>query len=198
MALAGCGGVELIPQPVETTAPAQVQDQPTLPGSLSSTALPATGPLTTLTPARTAPADLMPPTPTPLAPAETAPAQPQNQPGGMKAALNTPFNLQLNQTARITSENLGITFAQVKEDSRCPQDVECMWEGQAVVVVKIVKDGQDLGSVELTSRAGQEALAVKHLDSLAVKLVAVAPYPKSGQAIDPAAYTITLLVTPQR
>lgn len=111
--------------------------------------------------------------------------------------MNTPFRLQVNQTARIAGENVRITFTRVKEDSRCPKDVECVWEGQAVVDVKVVKDDQDLGSLELTSRAGQEKLAVQYIDSLAIKLVDVMPYPRSGQSIDPAAYTITLLVTPR-
>ncbi len=34
-------------------------------------------------------------------------------------------------------ENTAVTFKQVMEDSRCPKDVDCIWAGQAKVLVAV-------------------------------------------------------------
>ena len=39
------------------------------------------------------------------------------------ASLGQAFSLKLGQTARITSEDLTLTFRSVRQDSRCPSGV---------------------------------------------------------------------------
>lgn len=51
--------------------------------------------------------------------------------------------------------NLKIKFLNITEDSRCPSDVVCVWEGQATAVINIFKNDQNLGDFSLTSRAGR-------------------------------------------
>ena len=48
-------------------------------------------------------------------------------------ALDTPFTLGINDTIALSDVDLNITFAEVSEDSRCPTDAACVWEGQAIV-----------------------------------------------------------------
>jgi len=112
----------------------------------------------------------------------------------INANLDTPFQLKINQTAFIESENLKIKFWNVTEDSRCPSDVVCVWVGQATVVVNILKNEQNLGDFSLTSRLGNEDLAIKTFDGYSIKLVKVDPYPKSTSKIKLSDYVITLLV----
>lgn len=43
--------------------------------------------------------------------------------------------LDLGQSAQIADLPLSLTFAEVIEDSRCPKDVVCVWEGQVVIAL---------------------------------------------------------------
>jgi hypothetical protein len=105
------------------------------------------------------------------------------------------FKLKINQIASIDSDNLKIKFLNITEDSRCPSDVVCCWEGQATIVVNILKNDQDLGDFSLTSRAGHEDLAVKNFDRYSIKLKKVEPYPKTTQKIELSDYIVTLIVS---
>ena len=51
------------------------------------------------------------------------------------------FALAPGQTAEIKRSDTRITFRQVREDSRCPTDVTCVWEGDAKVEVVIAHAG---------------------------------------------------------
>lgn len=105
------------------------------------------------------------------------------------------FQLKINQIASIDSDNLKIKFLNITEDSRCPSDVVCFWEGQATIVVNTLKNDQDLGDFSLTSRAGHEDLAVKNFDRYSIKLKKVEPYPKTTQKIELSDYIVTLIVS---
>ena len=104
--------------------------------------------------------------------------------------LNQPFDLRLGQTAVIENENINIRFMTVAEDSRCPSDVQCIQEGRAVVVVNIVKDGENLGDFTLASNEPPIIF-----DLYSIELVDVKPYPISTQRLDTSAYVITLVVS---
>jgi|GEM_PF-1210148 eight-cysteine-cluster-containing protein len=56
------------------------------------------------------------------------------------AELGKPFYLKLNQTARIMSERLNLSILKLVEDSRCPENVECVWEGRVVLLLEMQKD----------------------------------------------------------
>jgi len=60
------------------------------------------------------------------------------------ATLGVQFQLQINQTAAIKSENLQVRFSGVTEDSRCASDVQCVWAGRATIAVTIFKNEQIL------------------------------------------------------
>jgi hypothetical protein len=61
--------------------------------------------------------------------------------GEVKVRLGEEFSLPMGQTAVITGEEFRIEFVQVSEDSRCPKDVTCIWEGRVTAVVEISTDG---------------------------------------------------------
>lgn len=113
----------------------------------------------------------------------------------VKANLETPFQLKSQQTAMLQSENIQIKFLNVTQDSRCPSDVNCVWEGLVTVVVNIQQNNQDLGNFKLTQRGGQEKLAVQNFVGQKIDLVEVNPYPKSTKPIQLADYVITLIVS---
>ena len=53
--------------------------------------------------------------------------------------LNTEFSLFAAQKGYLKTENLNIEFVKVLEDSRCPEDVDCVWAGSAKVQIKVSK-----------------------------------------------------------
>ena len=57
--------------------------------------------------------------------------------GGVKARMGEEFSLHIGESIVITGEDLDIKFVEVSEDSRCPKDVTCVWEGRVTAVVEI-------------------------------------------------------------
>lgn len=109
--------------------------------------------------------------------------------------LANQFQLKIDQIAWIKSEKIKIKFLNIVEDSRCPSDVQCVWEGQTKVMLGIARNNLSLGNFVLTSRAGHEDLAAKKFDRYSVKLIKVDPYPKANQKIEISDYVITLTIT---
>ncbi len=70
---------------------------------------------------------------------------------GCKASvgLGEEFSLAAGKGAVVRGENLEITFLEVTEDSRCPKEVTCVWEGRARSLVRIISYSIDV-EIELT------------------------------------------------
>lgn len=104
--------------------------------------------------------------------------------------LGRPFELRPGASETLRG-GLTITFGRVNSDSRCPMDVVCVWAGDASL------------SVSLSHAAGGPAERELHTDptraetlylSYSIKLVALAPYPRSDGQIRPEDYVATLVV----
>ncbi|HYL65792.1 MAG TPA: hypothetical protein VEU72_01410 [Nitrosopumilaceae archaeon] len=107
---------------------------------------------------------------------------------------NENFQLKINQTAYLKSENLKITLLNI-QDSRCPSGVVCVWEGVAKAWVNILYDNQNLGNFNLTSKNSQSGLGVLQFKNHALELVDVEPYPQKGHNIALSNYSVTFMVT---
>jgi len=111
------------------------------------------------------------------------------------AKLSIRFQLKIDQTAFIESENIRVTFLNVTEDSRCPADVVCVWEGQVTVLLNVMHNEEDLGDFDLTIRGGNEGKAIKTFDGYPIQLMKVDPYPFASQPRELTDYVATLLVS---
>jgi hypothetical protein len=60
-----------------------------------------------------------------------------SEPLAMQADAGNEFVLSIGQEVHISGEHLSIVFEDVIEDSRCPLDVTCIWEGRASVLVQV-------------------------------------------------------------
>ena len=49
----------------------------------------------------------------------------------------------------VTFKKATVKFLKVEEDSRCPSDVTCIWEGQAIVLAEVTESGKQAQQVEL-------------------------------------------------
>ena len=103
------------------------------------------------------------------------------------------FTLAPGESARIQGESLTVAFDSVTSDSRCPTNVNCVWEGDAVVAVTLSQPGRERATVELHT-SGRFARTAGYGD-LEVALVTLAPQPREGSPISQTAYRATLQVT---
>ena len=89
--------------------------------------------------------------------------------------LDEPFMIKLHQTLSV--DNLDVTFSEI-EDSRCPSDVTCIWEGRASVMLRIYNQIQ-YQTIILTT--GENTTL--HVDLYQIKLIDILPYPVSTKDI---------------
>lgn len=108
--------------------------------------------------------------------------------------LEEEFQLGQDEIASFASENIWIRFVDVKEDSRCPADVLCVWQGRVSVAVNVIKGEQDIGDFTLTL-GESDSLALQTFDGYYIRLLRVEPYPFSSHEIQPSEYISTLLVS---
>ena len=121
-----------------------------------------------------------------LACCSTSPSAPR------AVSLAERFTLAPGQTAEVEGTGLRVTFESVSADSRCPVDVTCVWEGDAVVIVSIAA-----GSARLQHQLHTSGRYPTEVDAgdYRVRLVEVAPVPRSTASPAPGDYRVTLLVS---
>lgn len=89
--------------------------------------------------------------------------------------LDEPFMIKLHQTLSI--DNIDVTFWEI-DDSRCPSDVTCIWEGLASVILHIYTQTQ-YRTIILTT--GENTTL--YVDSYEINLIDILPYPVSVKDI---------------
>ena len=124
-----------------------------------------------------------------LATTTTAP-QPASR--TQEAALDQEFELKFGQQVSIKEEGLKISFSNIAEDSRCPTGVQCIWAGNARVVLKLNKARRR--STVMSLNTGVEPKQ-KSYGGYEVKLVELNPYPKEGAPIRKRNYVAKLVVS---
>ena len=106
------------------------------------------------------------------------------------------FALSVGQEVSSADGKLKIKFVSVPEDSRCPKGVNCIWAGNARVVLQVGEATGKPSRVELNTNPREATDAAEGDYGLyRIKLIGVAPYPVSGQTIAPKSYTATLVVS---
>ena len=107
--------------------------------------------------------------------------------------LNEEFTLGPGQTVTVNGTNVRLTFDRVREDSRCPTDVSCVWEGDAVVVLKVKAEAEEVTREVHTQGGGSRSRQAPAGDYV-VTLVRLEPAPRSTAPIEASAYRATLRV----
>ncbi|MEH2326834.1 MAG: hypothetical protein V7K32_25380 [Nostoc sp.] len=110
-------------------------------------------------------------------------------------SLDTPFYLKYGKTAYLSTENIEIKLSKVIQDSRCPTKVTCIWQGQVIIGLDIIKNGKQVSTLMLTLIPGRDSLPIQFLDNYSVRLLEVSPYPQSEKMIDIKDYIATIVVS---
>jgi hypothetical protein len=105
-----------------------------------------------------------------------------------EVALNEEFELGLGQSVRVAGHSTVLTFERVREDSRCPVDVTCVWAGNAVVVLRVGRD-QPTTAVELNTTLEPNHAAVEGME---LELRSLEPSPRSGETLSDRSYRARL------
>jgi hypothetical protein len=123
-----------------------------------------------------------------------APATARGARARKKVLLDKNFVLSVGQEASTADGKLKIKFVSVAEDSRCPKGVNCIWAGNARVVLQVGKNNGTPVKLELNT-SPREGAAGGGYGQYQIKLVEVAPYPVAEQTIRPQSYAVTLVVS---
>lgn len=106
--------------------------------------------------------------------------------------LNKEFLINAGEIVVIQDVGLVIKFDSVGEDSRCPIDAICFWEGNAQINLELKNTkGENLAAQLNTSL--QPKLVT--FSNFTIHLSGLSPFPKSGETIDPNLYIAKLIVT---
>lgn len=112
--------------------------------------------------------------------------------GEVKASLGQEFGLSTGQSVVITGESLKVEFKEVIEDSRCPQDVTCIWEGRVICTVQFT-DNSSSSEIALTQPGLSDQYASQTYKNYEVSFK-VTPYPEAGKTIPPDEYRLLLAI----
>jgi len=113
-----------------------------------------------------------------------------------KIMLDKNFVLRMGQEVLLADQKLKIKFVSVPEDSRCPTGVNCIWAGNARVVLQVSRTTGKPVKLELNTNSREATDGAEGGCGLyRIKLVEVAPYPVEGQTIAPPSYAVTLVVS---
>jgi hypothetical protein len=110
----------------------------------------------------------------------------------VKAKLGEEFTIGIGESARITGEDMVITFNEVTADSRCPEDVTCVWAGEAACSITVISS-EDSYAVELIQSGASDKNEEVFLEYTLT--FSLEPYPKSTEEISQKDYKLTITVT---
>jgi len=94
------------------------------------------------------------------------------------------FTLAPGQTATVSGTDTRITFKAVREDSRCPVDVTCVWAGDAKIEIVIDPNGAAGPRILSITPPNNEVRA----GNLRIRFVGLTPVPRQADGNAPRNY----------
>lgn len=87
--------------------------------------------------------------------------------------------VKLGLSETIQLEGTSISFVKVITDSRCPRNVECMWAGEAKVVVNITSEDGETLEKTMVFKNGR-AIIAGLFDDKELQFLKLTPYPDAN------------------
>ena len=94
-------------------------------------------------------------------------------------------NLKVNECFDEFENELRICLDSIFNDSRCPTQFVCVWEGDAIAAFTLTKN-QNVRrfNLHVNDKFQNDTL----IDGITIKLLNISPYPVTNQQIDPNTY----------
>ena len=108
-----------------------------------------------------------------------------SSPSADRVPLGREFSLAVGQSAVVGDAGLRVSLKGVAPDSRCPVDVQCVWEGDAKVEVVIARAGSPDETKLLSIKAPNNETRVGNLK---IRFVGLTPVPRQADAGAPKNY----------
>jgi hypothetical protein len=109
----------------------------------------------------------------------------------IEVPLDQTFVLRVGQSAAVSGTELRLRFEEVREDSRCPTDVVCVWGGNARLRFTVDADGE-VDPLELNTALDPRSATA---GGFVIAVEGVQPETRTTVTIDPDEYIATLRVT---
>lgn len=106
--------------------------------------------------------------------------------------LNLKVSLNLKECVDISEVGAKICLDSIVGDSRCPDGVVCVWEGDGIARFSIQKTG-DVKYFELHTQTNFRRDTI--IDGLKISLENLTPHPEVGSEIDQKNYTVLINVS---
>ena len=94
----------------------------------------------------------------------------------IEVPLDQPFVLRVGQSAEVAGTELRLRFDDVREDSRCPADVVCVWGGNARLRLTVDADGE-VDALELNTALDPRSATA---DGFVISVEALQPEARTG------------------
>jgi len=110
-----------------------------------------------------------------------------------EAVLDRDFKIHYGQELTLQGQDLKIKFASLLDDSRCPANVKCVWEGDVKLLISVRQGNAEDSLLELhTNRRFTQEGKYQHY---VIRLVAVDPHPRTNFKNKQNDYIATLRIT---
>ncbi len=109
------------------------------------------------------------------------------------AGAGQTVNVRVGQRVSVAARGLKIEFVAVREDSRCPEGVQCIWAGNARLALRLSRAGsRRTTNVELNTTTEPREIVYANYK---IKLTNLAPRPVQDRPPRPRDYVATLVVS---
>ncbi len=110
-------------------------------------------------------------------------------------SLNSDFKIKYGRSVYLPDENLFISFQDVVEESRCPEGLECFWQGTAKIKL-FIRQGKDTLTDTVETYLPHSIVSIGPINnSNLFDVKDVEPYPKQNVKVDISNYVLTLNVS---
>lgn len=109
----------------------------------------------------------------------------------VRANVGSAFQVRAGEVAELDSGNLRIAFRGVSTDSRCPEDVTCVWAGDAALTLGVSVGGADWEWVTVHTAVDPRVVT---RSVYALSVVSLSPATRQSRAIEQRDYVAELRV----
>jgi hypothetical protein len=120
---------------------------------------------------------------------------PATAPSPVQQAGGEPQEVRVGASVKVPGSNNVVTFERVSGDSRCPTNTNCIWEGDAVVVLRVTGEGSGAETLELHANARFAQQGEAH--GVKVTLERLEPYPTADRPVSADMYVAHLRIASQ-